>query len=121
MASKSDKAARASLRKAFIRLAAREPHLLVEAFKRGLLSGRPLGYLELGARLLKEIGSSEDASTKIAIVFQSPLDSGKLRDGAPAVHVIEARSIKALTDASESPQHGSTDETGDQLQSVSDS
>lgn len=61
----------ASLRNAFVKLVAKKPWLVSEAFERGLLSSRPLGYLELGARLLKEVGQTSDQAPKVAIVFNS--------------------------------------------------
>ena len=72
--------AKASVLKAFVELAARKPWLVREAIEKGLKGPRPLGYLELGARLLKEIGAQEDTKTQVAIVFTSPLDVGKLQE-----------------------------------------
>jgi hypothetical protein len=72
--------AKASVLKAFVELAARKPWLVREAIEKGLKGPRPLGYLELGARLLKEIGATEDTKTQVAIVFTSPLEMNKLRE-----------------------------------------
>jgi hypothetical protein len=93
------KSERASLRRAFVKVASEQPWLLREAFERGLRSSRPLGYLELGARLLKEIGAQEGQAPKIAIVFNSSLQAGKLREGAETPHMITATPVRAALPA----------------------
>jgi hypothetical protein len=100
MAKGLSKSERASLRRAFVKVASEQPWLLKEAFERGLRSSRPLGYLELGARLLKEIGAQDGAAPKIAIVFNSSLQAGKLREGAETPKMITATPVRALPSAS---------------------
>lgn len=94
-----DREARASLKKAFVKLVNSKPWLVQEAMERGLTSSRPLGFLELGARLLKEIGGVEEQATQVAIVFNSPLDTSKLKGSGTAVRVIEATSHPQLPEA----------------------
>lgn len=94
------KTERASLRRAFIKIASSQPWLIQDAFERGLRGSRPLGYLELGARLLKEIGTQENATPKIAIVFNSSLQAGQLRPGAEVPKMIAA-APRALPESTE--------------------
>jgi hypothetical protein len=54
-----DRLPRGSLKAAWLRVAQAEPHLLDEAIRAGLTAGRPserLGFLELGAKLMREVG-----------------------------------------------------------------
>ena len=87
---------RTSLRRAYIELAKAKPWLVKEAFERGLRSTRPLGFLELAARLMKEIGTQESSSPQVAIVFNSPLDSSKLREGSSTIRIFQAPAPKML-------------------------
>lgn len=88
--SKANREARASLKRAFIKVASSKPWLLTDAFERGLSSGRPLGYLDLAARLLKEIQANESTAPQIAIVFNGSLDATKLKDVQPVAALIQA-------------------------------
>ena len=83
---------KASLREAWIEVVSKKPWLVKEAMERGLESGRPLGFLELGARLMKEIGAQEEQKTQIAIIFNGSLDAGKLRPGAETTFVLPSAS-----------------------------
>jgi hypothetical protein len=105
---------KASLLKAFIDLAASQPWLIKEAFERGLKGSRPLGYLELGARLMKEIGSEQSTAPKIAIVFNSNLDTNKLKEGAAPPRLMQM-TMPAL------PAHAMDTEHSDLLEEVEDS
>lgn len=67
------------VREAWEALLKAKPWLVREALERGLSGGRPLGFLELGARLMKEIGQADEKSQKITIIVKSPLDAGALR------------------------------------------
>ena len=90
MSKRKESSEKASVRKAWIALVSQKPLMIQTALEKGLRSERPLGFLELGARLLKEVGVQEEQKTQIAIVFSSPLDSAKLRAGSPSVRIIEA-------------------------------
>ncbi len=69
-----------------------KPWLVEEALERGLTGGRPLGFLELGARLNKEIGQQESQKAQVTIVVNSPLNAGTLRpiDITPSPLAIQA-------------------------------
>jgi hypothetical protein len=94
---KLSKAEKASVRRALISLINQKPWLIREALERGLMSSRPLGYLDLAARLLKEINVQEQTTPKIAIIFQGGgLDANKLKGD-----VVEAQ--LALTEGTDAP------------------
>ena len=78
---------KASLREAWVEITSKKPWLVKEALEHGLASSRPLGYLELGARLMKEVGAQDEQKTQIAIIFNGSLDSNKLKGST--VHVLE--------------------------------
>lgn len=83
-----------SVKAAFDELIKEKPDLIREAFERGLEGKRSLGYLELGAKLGREIGNQGEGHQQIAIIFASPLDTAKLRPGAQTVRVIEVEREK---------------------------
>ena len=70
---------KASLREAWVEITSKKPWLVKEALEHGLASSRPLGYLELGARLMKEVGAQDEQKTQIAIIFNGTLDANKLK------------------------------------------
>ena len=77
---KRDPTAKAVLiREAWGRLTSRKPYLVTEALERGLGSSRSLGFLELGARVMKEIGQQEGQQAQVTIVVNSPLNAQALR------------------------------------------
>ena len=69
-----------------------KPWMVKEALERGLEGARPLGFLELGARLNKEIGQQENQKAQVTIVVNSPLNAGTLRpiDVTPMPLAIQA-------------------------------
>ncbi len=69
-----------------------KPWMVKEALERGLEGARPLGFLELGARLNKEIGQQESQKAQVTIVVNSPLNAGTLRpiDITPSPLAIQA-------------------------------
>jgi len=88
---------RASILRAFVKVASKKPWLLTEAWERGLEGTKALAYLELGARLLKEIGRDESkAPPQVAIILSAGLDVKKLKQAK----IIEA-SPAALSPAPE--------------------
>lgn len=66
------------------------PDLLEDAIRAGLESKRAFSFVELGAKMKKEIGTQDAAPTQIAIVFNGSLDANKLK---------QAKVIEALPDA----------------------
>lgn len=90
---KADKVAtksRAALvKEAWEKLTSKKPWIVQEALERGLTGGRPLGFLELGARVMKEIGQNEEQKTSVTIIMNSSLDPKALKPAVPEVHVIE--------------------------------
>jgi len=80
---------RSSVRKAWIKLNSRNPQLIEEALRRGLQSKTPIQYLELGSKLMKEVGAQEESAAKVVIVFNSPVDPNKLRGQVIEVQKIE--------------------------------
>lgn len=88
-----------TVRQAWEELIKEQPFLVKEAFERGLEGKKALGYLELGAKLGGEIGAQGEGHTQIAIIFNSSLDSGKLRPGTDAIRVIEVTPQPQLEEA----------------------
>jgi len=76
---KRDKSKIVLVREAWEQLTSKKPWLVAEALERGLTGGRPLGFLELGARVMKEIGQSEEKQSNITIVVNSTLNTRALR------------------------------------------
>lgn len=56
-----DRVPRGSIKAAFVEVIEADPSLISEAIRRGLQGRNALGYLDLGAKLLKEIGSGTEA------------------------------------------------------------
>lgn len=86
-----DREDRASIKRAFIKILSAKPWLLETAIENGLTGRSPLGYLELAARLMKEIGVQGDSPPQIAIIFNSSLDSSKLKEGSTPIRIIEKK------------------------------
>lgn len=62
-----DRLPRGSLKAAWLAVTRAEPHLLEDAIRTGLTAARPsdrLGFLELGAKLLREIGPVSEPEAK---------------------------------------------------------
>ena len=104
-----------SVRESFIKIIKQNPELVEDAFIRGLESSRSNSFIELGAKLLKEIGSDE-TTPAVAIIFNSSLDPNKLKAGnikivelaEPAESELESKPKHALTPG---PGAGSTEST----------
>lgn len=81
------------------------PELLQDAFERGLEGKKSLGFLELGAKLGGEIGNQGDGRQQIAIIFNSPLDTAKLRPGTQTIHLVEGSlsRVQELEPGTETP------------------
>lgn len=92
---------RSSLREAWIEVTKRKPWLVREAIERGLASKSPVTYLELGAKLMREIGAQESEKTQIAIVFNGPLDTSKLNPSTTTVKSFTVQEVKALPKSEE--------------------
>lgn len=86
---------RSSLKAAWVKITKRKPWLVEEAIERGLESARPIQYLELGAKLMREIGQDSDSKTQIAIVFNGPIDVGKLRGNTDNPRILEVQAVQA--------------------------
>ena len=71
----------------------KKPWLIKEAFQRGLEGKKASVYLELGAKLGREIGGDEENKNQVIIVMNSPLDAGALRQGAKEITVIETKPL----------------------------
>lgn len=87
---------RSSLKAAWVKVTKRKPWLVEEAIERGLESARPIQYLELGAKLMREIGQDSESKTQIAIVFNGPIDVGKLKGNTSTPHVLEVQAHPQL-------------------------
>ena len=80
---------KASLRQAWIEVVNKKPYLVREAIERGLSGQRAINFLELGGKLMKEIGSQDEGKQQVVIMLNSSLDSSRLRAGMQTVKMIE--------------------------------
>jgi hypothetical protein len=74
---------RSSVAAAWRQVTQADPRLLVEVLHAGLRSGKPreaLGFLELGARLVREVGHAPLGQTAVRVIFV-----GRSPDGGPAL------------------------------------
>lgn len=99
---KKDKSRLSSIKEAWEDLCSGKPYLIKEALERGLRGQRPLGFLELGARVMKEIGQAEEQKSAVTIVFNSSLNTSALRPVvAEPVRILETTAHPALSEAKE--------------------
>lgn len=99
---KVDKSKAVLVREAWEKIATKKPWLIQEALERGLMSGRPLGFLELGARVMKEIGVNEEQKAAVTIIMNSSLNAGSLKPEIETIRVVEVQGtpeVPALKEA----------------------
>lgn len=87
--------AQGPVHKAWLDLVKKKPWLLKEALERGLEGKKASVYLELGAKLGREIGGDEENKNQVVIIMNSPLDAGSLRQGAKQITVLETQPLSA--------------------------
>lgn len=98
-----DKSRKVLIKEAWDELCKAKPWLIKEALERGLTGGRPLGFLELGARVNKEVGSQEEQKANVTIVVQSPLNADSLK---PVIEITVPPAPEAHPEVPEKPTEG---------------
>lgn len=100
-AAKDAKSKAALVKEAWEALTSKKPWIIREALERGLTGGRPLGFLELGARVMKEIGQSEEQKTSVTIIMNSSLNPKALKPEVTEVRVVEETAHPAVPENQE--------------------
>ena len=85
---------------AFDQVVKENPELVMDAIRAGLESKRAFNFVELGAKLKKEIGSQEQQAAQIAIVFTGTLDPKMLQVDAKVIECPVESKVAELTNDS---------------------
>lgn len=85
---------------AFDQVIRENPELVMDAIRAGLESKRAFNFVELGAKMKKEIGSQEQQAAQIAIVFTGTLDPKMLQVDAKVIECPAESKVPELTNAS---------------------